>query len=142
MSATVRPQPPDPASGKVRMTLEQFLAWEETQERRHEFVDGFVRAMTGTTVRHNAIAGNVYSVLRTAARGTGCRAHISDVQVRTPSGRTYYPDVLVLCGPFAPSDRYARSPCIIVEVTSPSTRSIDLGEKLDEYRTIPPLRAY
>ncbi len=142
MAALVRPQPPDPASGMVQMTLEQFLAWEQTQERRHEFVDGFVRAMTGGTLRHNAIAGNVYSILRAAATGTGCRAHFSDVQVRTPAGRTYYPDVVVRCGPFAQGDVYARGPCAIVEVTSPSTRSIDRGEKHDAYRTIPSLRAY
>lgn len=142
MAAPIRPQPLDPASGMVQMTLEQFLAWEETQERRHEFVDGFVRAMTGGTLRHNAIIDNVHAQLRGPARAAGCRSHFTDVQVRTPAGRTYYPDMVVRYGPFAQSDRHARSPCIIVEVTSPSTRSIDRGEKLDQFRTIPSLRAY
>ncbi|GJG87861.1 hypothetical protein tb265_30420 [Gemmatimonadetes bacterium T265] len=142
MAAPVRPQPPDPASGMVQMTLEQFLAWEEAQDRRYEFVDGFVRAMTGGTLRHNAIVDNVHARLRGPARAAGCRSHFTDVGVRTPSGRSYYPDVVVRCGPFAQSDRYARSPCIIVEVTSPSTRVVDREEKLGQYQTIPSLRAY
>ena len=143
MAAPIRPQqPPDPASGMVPMTLEQFLEWEERQERRHEFVDGFVRAMTGGTLRHNVITGNVYLLLHGPARKAGCRAHFNDVQVRTPSGRTYYPDVLVRCGPFAHDDRHARSPCIAVEVTSPSTRTIDREEKLRAYQTVPSLQAY
>ena len=124
------------------MTLEQFLEWEKTQDRRHEFVDGVVRAMTGGTLRHNPITGNIQVALPMPARTAGCRAHSSDVQVRTPGGRNYYPDVVVGCGPFAQRDRYARSPCIVVEVTSPSTRSIDREEKLDAYRTISSVRAY
>lgn len=142
MAAPVRPQLLAPSSDIVRMTLEQFLAWEETQERRHELVDGVVRAMTGGTLRHSEITGNVYARLRGPARAAGCHAHIADVQVRTPAGRAYYPDVVVRCGPFAHSDRYARTPCLVVEVTSPSTRAIDLEEKRDAYRTIPSLRAY
>ena len=124
------------------MTLEQFLAWEEQQERRHEFVDGFPRAMTGGTLRHNAIAGNIYSALRAPARRSGCRAHFSDVQVRAPSGRVYYPDVVVRCGPFSQTDTHARTPCMIVEVVSRSTRDADLGHKRGDYLTMPSLRAY
>ena len=143
MAAPIRPQQPlDPASGMVPMTLEQFLDWEEQQERRYEFVDGFVRAMTGGTLRHNALTSNVYGLLREPAGAAGGRGHFTDVQVRTPSGRTYYPDVVVRCGPFSFDDRHARSPCIVVEVTSPSTRTIDREEKLRAYQTVPALRAY
>lgn len=145
MAAPLRPQAPqapDTAPAYAPMTLEQFLEWEDEQERRHEFVDGLPRAMTGGTLRHNAIAGNIYSALRAAARRSGCRAHISDVQVRAPSGRVYYPDVLVRCGPFTQTDTHARTPCLIVEVTSRSTRGTDLGRKRDDYREVPSLRAY
>ena len=142
MAAPVRPQLSEPATGAPPMTLEQFLAWEETQRRRHEFVDGRVRAMTGTTTRHNIIVDNVHQALRRPARAAGCRSHFTDIQVRTPRGRVYYPDVVVRCGPFAQGDRYARTPCLIVEVTSPSTRDVDLAEKLDEYRSVPSVRMY
>lgn len=142
MAAPLRPQAPDAAPEYAPMTLEQFLEWEEEQERRHEFVDGFPRAMTGGTLRHSTIAANILSVLLRAARRSGCSAHVSDVQVRTPSGRVYYPDVTVRCGPFVQTDTHARTPCMIVEVTSRSTRGTDLGTKQDDYREVPSLRAY
>ena len=43
---------------------------------------------------------------------------------------------------FEALDIVAREPCIVVEVTSPSTARIDRGEKLEAYRRIPALRAY
>lgn len=142
MAAPLRPQPPAPPGEYAPMTLERFLEWEEQQERRHEFVDGFPRAMTGGTLRHSTIAVNILGVLRRAARRSGCSAHGSDVQVRTPSGRVYYPDVVVRCGPFAQTDTHARTPCLIVEVTSKSTRKDDLGRKRADYLGVPSLRAY
>lgn len=134
MAAPIRPE--------QKMTLAQFLWWEREQPFKHEFVDGVARAMTGTTVRHNEILQNVAAVLRRAQRGSGCRTYLADLQVRTPSGRVYYPDVVVSCGPSTLADRHARGPCLIVEVTSPSTEHVDRGEKLDEFRTVPTLRAY
>lgn len=141
MAAPTRPEPPDPASGMVRMTTEEFLEWEEQQELRYEFDGEYVRAMTGGTIRHNQIAGNIYSALRAACAGTGCRTYFADVQVRTPVGRIYYPDVQLRCGPFDMGDRHARTPCLIVEVTSPATRGEDRGGKRRDYRTIPSLQA-
>ncbi len=37
----------------VRMTPEQFLEWEKTQELRYEYVNGDVIAMAGGTIAHN-----------------------------------------------------------------------------------------
>ena len=39
-------------------------------------------------------------------------------------------------------DVVAHGPCLVVEVTSPSTARIDRGEKLEAYRRIGSLRAY
>jgi len=126
----------------VPMTLEQFLEWEERQERKYEFDGTYPVAMTGSTIRHNLIGTNVLFALREPAARAGCRAFANDVQVRTPAGKVYYPDVLVNCGPFDLDERHARTPCLIVEVTSTSTRQSDRGKKRDEYLTIPSLRAY
>ena len=50
------------------MTLEEYFDFEDGNAMRHEYVDGEVFAMSGATRRHNAICGNVYMRLRTAAR--------------------------------------------------------------------------
>ncbi len=135
MSAPVRPDRP-------KMTLAQFLWWEREQPVKHELVAGAVRAMTGTTLRHNEILQNVAGLLRAAQRGSGCRTYVNDIQIRTPEGNVYYPDVAVGCGPRTIVDRHMRAPCLVAEVTSPGTQHVDRGEKLDAYRTLPTLRAY
>jgi len=38
-----------------RMTPEEYLEWEATQECRHEYIDGEIIAMTGGSLPHNDI---------------------------------------------------------------------------------------
>ena len=54
----------------------------------------------------------------------------------------YYPDVMVDCSPASDADRTVRAPCVVVEVTSPTTSTIDQREKLAAYRKIDSVRAY
>ena len=49
---------------------------------------------------------------------------------------------MVVCGAIRQEDIVIREPCVVIEVTSPSTARIDRGEKLAAYREIPSLRAY
>lgn len=43
------------------LTVEEYLVREEVSTIRHEYVDGRVFAMTGTTLKHNTIVGNLYT---------------------------------------------------------------------------------
>lgn len=121
------------------MTEDEFVAFELASAERHELVDGVVRAMTGASIRHNDVALNLAMLLRRAATGTGCRVNIEGVRLRVNSRRHYYPDVMVTCEPA--DDPYAQSaPCLIAEVLSPTTASIDRGEKRLAYLAMPSLR--
>lgn len=124
------------------LTEEEYLALEETSTVKHEFVDGEIYAMTGTTKRHNTIAMNIATRLRAVGRSHGCTTYMLDVKVRPPRGRYYYPDVVVSCDATDTDERIVRAPCLIVEVTSESTESADRREKPPEYQSIPSLRAY
>lgn len=125
------------------LTENEYLALEHVSAVKHEFVDGEVYAMTGTSRRHNVIAGNIYRGLRGRSRPGECRTYMSDIKVRVPRGqRYYYPDVVVTCDPLDADERTVHAPCVIVEVTSPSTETTDRREKAPEYRSIPSLRAY
>ena len=53
---------------------EAYLAWEEAQVERYEYVDGEVYAMVGARLTHNTIIGNAQSWLRQALQ-IG-RAHV------------------------------------------------------------------
>ncbi|MEB3175899.1 MAG: Uma2 family endonuclease, partial [Cyanobacteriota bacterium] len=56
----------------LSMTAPEYLAWEAEQPYRHEYIEGQVYAMAGGTLPHNYITLNVYSLLRSRLRGTGC----------------------------------------------------------------------
>lgn len=124
------------------MTVEEYFRFEEGSPIRHEYVVGEVYAMSGATVRHNRIVGNIFVRLFPAARQRPCDVFMGDMRVEVARDRYYYPDVTIVCTPLAESDIVARDPCVVVEVTSPSTARIDRGEKLDAYRSISALQAY
>ena len=124
------------------MTVEEYFRFEESSEIKHEYVAGEVYAMSGATVRHNRLAGNIFGRLFPVARRGPCDVFMAEMRVEVARDRYYYPDVAIVCTPVAESDIVARSPCVVVEVTSPSTARIDRGEKLDAYRSISSLQAY
>jgi Uma2 family endonuclease len=124
------------------MTVEEYLHFEESSPIKHEYVAGEVYAMSGATARHNRIAGNVFARLLAAAKAGPCDVFVSDMRLEAAGDRYYYPDVMVVSTPVGELDVVTRRPCVVLEVTSPSTARIDRGEKPDAYRQIPTLRAY
>src|SRR5829696_3064439 len=130
------------ASALPTMTVEEYFRFEETSPVKHEYVAGEVYAMSGATARHDRIATNVLVRLSLVARPGPCDVFSDSMRVQIARHRYYYPDVTVVCTPVAGSDIVARNPCVLVEVTSPSTARIDRGEKLDAYRSIAALQAY
>ncbi|MEZ2235205.1 Uma2 family endonuclease [Microcoleus sp.] len=127
-----------------KMSVEEYLEWEAQQEIRHEYVNGEVFAMTGSTIPHNDIALNFYTALRPHIRSTGCRMNVSDVKLQVSfQRRYYYPDVIVSCDPQDLNSRqFIQNPKIIVEVLSPSTSAKDRDEKFTCYLKIPTLQEY
>lgn len=122
---------------------QDYLAAEKSSEVRHEYVDGQIFAMAGSSKRHNRIALNVAASLNTAGEQQGCETFTSDIKVRLVERRTYYyPDVVVSCESDDADDYYLESPCLIVEVLSKSTWQKDYQEKLLAYQTIPSLQTY
>lgn len=124
------------------ISIEEYLELERDSPVRHEYVGGRLYAMTGTSKRHNRIAGNIFRKLADAAEESPCQVYMSDVKVRTPDDRCYYPDVMVTCEPESDDPYTEQSPCLIVEVTSPFSAATDRREKRLSYTTIPTLRVY
>jgi Uma2 family endonuclease len=119
--------------------FEDFLAGEQDSERRHEWVGGQVYAMSGGTERHDLMAGLIYEALLSEARAKGWRTFMGNRLLRTRDDSAYYPDVMIVCGK-APHVQYETDPTLIVEVQSPSTRSIDRREKVVAYTQATALR--
>ena len=129
------------ASDAKRMTVEEYLKFEETAQIKHEFVDGFVFAMAGASEEHNLICINLASLLRAAVRGSSCSAYVSDMKLQVED-RFYYPDLLLSCDDEDKGKSIKAHPCLIIEVLSKSTSDIDRGEKLYQYRKLSSLKAY
>ncbi len=127
------------------LSVEEYLELEEAATLRHEYVGGMIYADAGGTRRHDVISGNIFALLWNAARGGPCRVHTSDRRLRADDV-FYYPDVMVVCPPedepSSDETLFEDAPCLVVEVTSPSTESIDRREKLLAYRKPPSLKAY
>jgi len=124
------------------LSVDEYLAFEESSTVRHELVAGRVYQMSGTTLRHNQIAGNIVRRLDALTPNTQCRVYFIDVKVRVAADQVYYPDVVATCAVQEQDAMIVEAPCFIVEVTSPSTRRIDRGEKLDAYLKVASLRGY
>jgi Uma2 family endonuclease len=130
----------------AKVTEEQYLALDRAAEVRSEYLDGEMWAMSGTSLRHTRLQGNLYAELRSILRGTNCEAFTSDLRVRISPGRMYaYPDVTVICGkPLLADERQdiLLNPIVIFEVLSPSTEQYDRGVKFQHYRSIESLHDY
>lgn len=135
----------------VKMTFEnqayiteaEYLEGEKHAEERHEYVNGQVYAMAGTSRRHNRIAFNIAFNLRLASRDNPCDIYLSDVKARAQRSKAYYyPDVIVSCQQDEANDYYLEKPCLIVEVTSKSTEWKDYAEKLIAYQKLASLQVY
>ena len=125
------------------MSLDEFTAWENEQDQRHEFVDGEITLMTGGSQAHALIAANLISLLRPLLRGTPCRPVGSDLRVLIPaSGNSRYPDVIVDCGPFRGDSHVASEPAVIFEILSKSTATFDITDKVWDYASVASVRQY
>ncbi len=59
------------------LTPEEYLQFEETSPIKHEYIDGQVYSMAGTTDTHNIVAGNIYTIIRNHLRGANCRVYFA-----------------------------------------------------------------
>ena len=128
------------------LAVDEYLRQERLAESKSEYVNGSVDAMSGGTIDHNRIAGNIFWRLASQLSGRPCEVFNSDMKVRIDKANVFrYPDLSGLCGPLNFYDDAAdvyRNPTLIVEVLSPSTEKLDRGEKFALYKLIDSLKEY
>jgi Uma2 family endonuclease len=127
-----------------KYTVTEFLEMEEKSEIRHEYYDGEILAMAGTTMNHNDIVDNVRTFLKEIFRPKGCRIFAENIKVEAIESFYYpYPDVIVTCAPEDINGTYiVKHPSILVEVLSKSSANYDRGFKLRRYQEIASLQYY
>jgi Uma2 family endonuclease len=132
------------AAEKLHFSREEYLAWEASQQNKHEYLAGEVFCMVGVRQIHSIVALNIASELKQQLKGKPCRPHMSDMKLQIDAADAfYYPDVMVSCDERdKQADLYLEHPALIVEVLSESTASYDMGMKFEYYRLIPELKEY
>jgi Uma2 family endonuclease len=124
-----------------RISIEEYLAGELISEVKHEYEDGYVYAMAGTSKNHQSVASNVLGEIRQHLKTTRCRPFGTDVKIKV-GNKFYYPDMMVVCEDKSNNPYYTDSPVLIVEVLSDSTRQRDKTLKKMAYQSLPSLQEY
>ena len=126
------------------MTVEEYFQLEENDSDTHyEYIDGHVYAMAGGTANHDTIKSNIQRILWNLLRGSTCRVYSSDMKVYISETRYFHPDVIVTCDPRDRGTVQAiQSPCLVVEVLSPTTELTYRTWKLKNYRAHPTIEEY
>jgi Uma2 family endonuclease len=125
-----------------RMTLEEFLRWDDGTDTHYELIDGFPVAMAPPAEAHRILAVRLVSRIDTALAGRRpCNAQIEPGVVRPDSADSYYvPDIAVTCEPNEPGRQAMVDPILIVEILSPSTERTDRRLKLPIYQAMESVR--
>ncbi len=124
-----------------RISVDDYLAFEQTSKIRHELVDGYLYAMTGASDRHEEIAANLLAILHGHLKGSGCRVYGSNLKIRVGDD-FLYPDLFVRCAADRGDPFFKTDPTLVIEVLSPSTQSYDRGDKRLAYQSLVTLQEY
>jgi Uma2 family endonuclease len=128
-----------------KYTPEEYLALEEKAEFRSEYNNGEIVAMSGGSLNHARIIGNIDRLFGVKL-SKDCESVTTEIKVRVENYRKfYYPDVLIICDKpafYQKRNDTITNPILIVEVLSDSTEAKDRGEKMLAYRTLESLREY
>jgi Uma2 family endonuclease len=105
-----------------RMTVDDFLRWEDGTDTRYELVEGCVVAMAPPAPRRNPCS-SPGGAIDAALRSRPPRAAHGQVGIVRPDrdDTFYVADIAVTCDRLQPDDQLIRNPILVVEILSLST---------------------
>lgn len=126
------------------MTVEEYIEFEERSEIRHEFINGNLIPIPGTTLFHNDICINLVILLRSLLSKENFKIQQENVKVQISTEKDYtYPDVVVTSDKRDFKQRYViQHPSVIFEVMSKNSRIEDAADKFIRYKNIKSLQNY
>ena len=135
---------------KNKMSLAEYLAFQEGEDKKYEFVDGKVKIFhePGGSEDHSEISAHLIWSLISHKKSTKKSLHVftSDLNLYIEKlNRTTFPDCMVVLGEkenFQNNKNLLTNPILIFEVLSDSTRLYDLNGKFEKYKLIPSFREY
>ncbi len=125
-------------------TVDEYIDFEEKSDIRHEFHEGHLYPIDGTTLAHNQVKQNMVALMRPVFRKRRCNVVDENVKLQIIENSKYiYPDILLICDDRDINSTYIlRYPSLIVEILSKSTADYDKGSKFSFYQTLPSIQYY
>jgi Uma2 family endonuclease len=122
-----------------KMTVAEFLRWEDGTDVRYELLGGTPVAMAPPAVAHGFLAARLCARIETALRSRPpCMVQIEAGITRPDRDDTcYVADLAVTRNPPQPGQQLLADPVLIVEILSPGTALYDRQTKVADYRRIP-----
>lgn len=99
---------------------------------RYELIDGALIVTPAPLPRHQIVAANLFTVLRTVCP-PALRVLFAPLDVKLSESTVLQPDLLVAAKESFGEKNLPGTPLLAVEILSPSTRHIDLGLKRSRY---------
>jgi Putative restriction endonuclease len=114
---------PETMPARRLFTPDEYLIIERRAEFKSEYLDGEIFAVSGVTLAHNRITGNLLMELGQQLKGKPIQLLGSDMRIGvTARGPYFYPDISIVCGKPQLRDNTKdclMNPVVIVEVLSP-----------------------
>jgi Uma2 family endonuclease len=127
----------------TKLSLTEYLDWENQQPDRNEFYRGEVFAMVGARRVHGRVVLNLAHRLMGQLGGSPCQVFTESMKLQVADDAIFYPDLMVTCDAAdLASDLVFRAPSLVIEVLSPSTQAYDRGLKFATYRRLPSLKEF
>jgi Uma2 family endonuclease len=123
-------------------TVEEYFAFEDKSEERHEYVYGEIIPMPGETTTANEITSNLLVFFKLFLKKKPFKVYEHDIKLMLKNSKLYcYPDLVIIheTGNF---QKFVTDPVLIVEVLSPGTEETDKEIKRVEYLSMPTLHYY
>ena len=99
-----------------RLSLSEFLDWENSQPQRHEFHGGEVFAMVGARRAHGRVVLNLARRISETLEGSPCQAFVENMKVLVAQDTVLYPDVFVTCDSTdLATDMIFKAPVLVVD---------------------------
>ncbi len=127
----------------VRMSVQEFLAWDPGGEHTWQLVDGAPEAMVPANRTHGTLQGEMGNLIinHLRDRGSTCALVVRPgvVPHMHASHNMRVPDLAVTCSDYEVEETGITDPVLIVEVLSPSNQA-ETWANVWTYATIPSVR--
>ena len=131
---------------KRRMTEDEYLAFEEASETKHEFFGGAIFDMAGASVPHNDISTNLIVEIGSRLEGGSCHVYSYGKRVKVErTGLDTYPDLVIVDGPsaYVSDDAHTlMNPHVVFEIMPSERNAVGHRSRFEHYQTLPSVREY